>query len=368
MVYVSCPPREFLGNPRKRPWGMRTCEVVPSIAIAGPERLTVGFAIRGQAGTMDTRTKYIILVLASALVVAFESVSVEGALKIADIDILLVSTVPLLSGGLILIATSPKATIQFTKGLGRKGWFGMTVMCILGALGSFMWFDAVGRIGASKEALLGGGSSEVLLIVLLSAVFLRERLTKKETLGSGLVLVGVFVVLANARSLSLSIGLGELEAMLSSFFFAGSVVISTYLLWTHDLTALSGFQLLYCGFLMFIGALIVGVSSIPDMAGFGILILIGAFPAAGLWMYNSGLPKIGASLTSVLFALTGVITVGVQLAVLAIVPDADIRLPQSIPLALVGGGLAFVGVYMLSAKGKIMESESGEKQSAEGEI
>jgi drug/metabolite transporter (DMT)-like permease len=314
------------------------------------ERLTAGSCITAQAKKMDTRSKYVTLVLASALVVAFESVAVEGALNIANIDILLVTTVPVVTGGAILLMASPRRTIHFVRSIGRKGWFGLTSMCVLGAAGTFLWFDAVGRIGASKESILGGGSSEVLLIVILSALFLRERLTRREAVGSVLVLAGVFVILSNVDSLSLSIGLGELEAITSSVFFAGSVVITTYLLWTHDLTALSGFQLLYTGAILSIGALAIGIGSMPDFAGIAILLAIGMFPAAGLWMYNAGLPKIGASMTSVLFALSGVMTVGVQLVILAIVPDADLRLPQSVPMALTGGLVAFAGVYLLNMK------------------
>jgi drug/metabolite transporter (DMT)-like permease len=320
----------------------------------------------GNAGTMSTRSKYVMLVLASALVVAFESVAVEGALNIADIDILLVSTVPVLVGGVSLVFASPRKSARFIRSLGRRGWVGVTAMCVLGAIGTFLWFDAVGRIGASKEAILGGGSTEVLLIVILSALFLSERLTRTEALGSGLVLVGVFLVLSNTDSISVSVGLGEAEAMLSSIFFAGSVVVTTYLLWSHDLTALSGLQLLYTGALLSVGALVVGVASFPDAVGVVILVLIGAFPAAGLWMYNSGLPKIGASLTSVLFALSGVMTVGVQLTILAIVPNANIRLPQSVPLAVLGGVVAFAGVYLLNMKAK--RQASGEQVGAEGEI
>jgi len=71
---------------------------------------------------MDTRTKYFIIVLLSALVVALESVAVEGALNIADIDILLVTTVPVLIGGLILLFATPRSSIHFVKSLERRGW------------------------------------------------------------------------------------------------------------------------------------------------------------------------------------------------------------------------------------------------------
>ena len=305
---------------------------------------------------MDVRTKYVILVLMSALVVAFESVAVEGALNIADMNIMLVTTVPVVFGGVILLATSPRKTMQFMRSIGRRGWWGLSSMCVLGAAGTFLWFDAVGRIGASKEAILGGGSSEVLFIVILSVTFLRERLTRREAVGSALVLAGVFVVLSNMDTISPTISTGELEAILSSVFFAGSVVITTYLLWSHELTALSGFQLLYTGLILSVGALAAGIGSLPDLGGFVILLLIGVFPAVGLWMYNSGLPKIGASLTSVLFALSGVMTVAVQLVVLAIVPDAAIRLPENGALAVVGGVVALTGIYLINMKPKRSDS------------
>jgi len=307
---------------------------------------------------MDTRTKYIVIVLFSAFWVGLESVLVEGALRIADIDIFLVSSVPLISGGLILIAIAPQKASALFKGLGRKGWAWVTILCALSAAGAFLWFDAVGKIGAGKEALLGGGSSEVLFVVILSAVFLKERLGKLEIAGSVLVIVGVFVVLVNAKDVSLSIGTGEVEAIFSSFLLGIAVVVVAYLLYTCDLTALSGFQLLYSGLLVLAFSAAFGILSWPDIGGWALLIAMGAMPAIGLWTYNAGLPKIGASLTSVLFALTGVMTVAVQLIVFSIFRDADIQLPKSIGLALLGGAIAFIGVYCLNADKKKTESEA----------
>jgi len=307
---------------------------------------------------MDTRTKYVIVVLVSAAWVGLESVIVEGALRIADIDVFLVSSVPMISGGLILIVVAPQGTAAFSRSLGRRGWFWMTILGALSAVGILMWFDAVGRIGASKEALLGGGSSEVLFVVVLSAIFLKERLTRWEIAGSALVIVGVFVVLANAEEVSLSIGTGEIEAIVSSFLLGTSVIVATYLLYTNDLTVLSGIQLLYSGILVLVVSIALGIVDMPDLGGWLMLLGLGVMPAVGLWTYNAGLAKIGASLTSVLFALSGVMTLGVQLLVLGIFPDADIQLPQSLALALTGGAVAFVGVYLLNVEKKETESAS----------
>lgn len=296
---------------------------------------------------MDTRTKYILVVLLSAVIVAFESIGVEALINMEGIDPLLVSSVPLISGGVILFAVSPKAFRNFTGSLGRRGWSAIIIMCALSAIGVFLWFDAVHRIGASKEAILGGGSSEVLFIVLLSALFLKERLNRWEFLGSILVLLGVFVVLSNRDSVSLSVGLGEGEAILSSFLLAMSVMITTFLLWTHDLTALSSVQLILSGAMLLIGSLALGLTSLPEVRGLLLMLVLGIAPGVGLWTYNAGLPRIGASLTSVLFALCGIMTVAVQVTITVVFPRAEMILPESLGLALLGGFVAFAGVYLI---------------------
>jgi len=146
---------------------------------------------------LDARRAGVAIVLVSAAVVAFESVAVEGALNIANIDLFLVSAVPPIMGGLILLGIRPRETRGFVNSLGLSGWAKMLVLGALVGVGVLLWFDAVRRIGASKEAILGGGSSEVLFVVLLSALFLRERLKQLEAVGSVLVLGGVFIVLTN---------------------------------------------------------------------------------------------------------------------------------------------------------------------------
>lgn len=317
---------------------------------------------------MDVRRKYVGVVLLSALIVGFESVAVEGALRIADISIFLVSSMPSIIGGTILLGAFPAGSRSFVRGLGTRGWSGMIVLCALVAGGVFMWFDAVGRIGASKEAILGGGSSEVLFIVILSVVFLKERLNRWEMAGSLLVIVGVFIVLANTETLSFTLGLGELEAIGSSLILGVSVVLTTMLLKEHDLTALSGLELLLSGIFMVAFAGLFGLVQWPSAGGWGILLLMGMFPAVGLWTYNSGLPKIGASMTSVLFALNGVMTVGAQLLVLCFVPDADLQLPQSLVLAVTGGAVAFGGVYLLNREAGPDRRLLRKNGSAEGEI
>lgn len=301
---------------------------------------------------MDVRKKYMGIVLFSALVVAVESVGVEAAINTFDINPYIVAFVPSIVAGLVLLGLMPAAAKKVTIDLGRRGWVFMTATCLVIAAGVFMWFDAVGRIGASKEALLGGGSSEVLFIVVLSAVFLSERLTRLEAAGSVFVLAGVFIVLANADTMTLSLGFGEVEAIASSVLLAVSVVMTAMLLKSHRLTPVSGLELLVSGGALFAIGVPLGFVSWPGGTEILVLMGLGFFPALGILTYYAGVPKIGASLTSVLFALTGIITVGVQLTVLLFVPDADMILPESLFMAVAGGVVAFAGVYLLNRGGK----------------
>jgi len=296
---------------------------------------------------LEIRARYITVVLMSAFIVAFESVAIEASLNISDINIFLVSAMPSIVGGMILMGVSPKNTVEFSRGLGRRGWLGMLVLCVLSAAGVLLWFDSIGRIGAGKEALLGGGSSEVLFVVILSALFLHERLGKWEAIGGCMIVVGVFLVLADVGHVTLTFGLGEAEAITSSLCLGAVVVITTALLKNHALTPLSGVELLLSGLIVLFVGVVTGIVEFPGAVGWTILLFLGLFPAAGLLAYNAGLPKIGASLTSVLFALNGIMTVGVQLLILFMVPDAEIMLPRSVVLAMLGGGIAFVGVYIL---------------------
>ena len=299
---------------------------------------------------MDLKSKYIAVVLLSALVVSFESVAIEGALNTANLDLMLVSAFPSIVGGLILMGLYPRATVKVTKDLGRRGWASMGMLCVLAAAGVILWFDAIGRIGAGKEAILGGGSSEVLFVVVLSAVFLSERLTKVEAIGSLMIVLGVFIVLANSEDVSLTMGLGEVEAILSSFFLGLSIIFATHLLKKHDLTPFSGLELLISGLMIIVLGVSLGLIGWPNADGWLILVVLGVFPAVGLLTYNAGLPKIGASLTSVLFALNGIMTVGVQVLVLIAAPDANVKLPESMILALFGGAIAFAGVYLVNRR------------------
>lgn len=291
------------------------------------------------------------IVIFSALIVAVESVAVEGALNIVLLDIFIVTGMPSIVGGLILMGIKKNETTNFIKKMSRQEWLFLFALSSAAAFGAYFWFDAVGKIGAGKEALLGGGSSEVLFVVLLSAIFLSERLTRWEALGGILILIGVFLVLIRAESFSLSIGLGEIEAIASSFLLASSAVMTAKLLRKHDVAPVSSLQLIISGAVILAIGFALGLSLTIGLIGLAILVVLGIFPAMGILTYFYGLKGIGASITSILFALNGIMTLIVQLSVVAIFPESLI-VPKNLALALIGGIIAFFGVYLLNKKSK----------------
>lgn len=299
------------------------------------------------SGPLNKRNKYILIVLFSAIVCAYEAVAVEGALNTAKLDIFLVTAMPSIAGGLMLIAFRPRATHKLTVSMGRRQWSYILLLSLIASVGVFMWYDAVAKIGASKEAILGGGSSEVLFVVILSALFLGEKLNRWEIFGGFLILMGVFLVLVNKDILSLTLGPGEIEAIFSSFFLASSVVMVAKMLREYDIIPVLGMELMLSGSMLLAMGLIVSPIVWPDAVGWVLLFSLGIFPALSITTYFAGTKGIGASLTSVLFSLSGILTIVAQLSVLLFIQDANVKFPENMMLAIIGGVIAFIGVYLI---------------------
>lgn len=79
-------------------------------------------ALGNSRGPLNRRNKYIAIVLFSAIVCAYEAVAVEGALNTANLDIFLVTAMPSIAGGLMLIAFRPRATHKLAVSMGRRQW------------------------------------------------------------------------------------------------------------------------------------------------------------------------------------------------------------------------------------------------------
>jgi len=71
-----------------------------------------------------------------------------------------------------------------------KSWKDFIPASIFLSIGIFTWYDAVSRIGASKESLLSG-PMETITILLIARLFLHERLNKVQFTGVAVAITGL---------------------------------------------------------------------------------------------------------------------------------------------------------------------------------
>ena len=205
------------------------------------------------------------------------------------------------------------------------------------------------RIGASKEVLLAG-PLEVILIVLLARMFLKERLDTIQIAGVIIAITGFFIaVLSDVNSIDglvknsseTIITFGDIEAIVSAFGFALGVLFLTKLVSKHSSIEVAGASLLLSGIL--IGVLL--LFSFQDLAISSqlspaqaprtiiILILFSLLPFVGALSYSVGLSRIGAALTGTIGASNIIITLAGQITLRELGITAS-HLPENIFLPL----------------------------------
>lgn len=105
-------------------------------------------------------------------------------------------------------------------------------LCVIGALygyGGLFFFKAIKTIEASEMSILG--SAGTLVTVILSYVFLNERLNGSQLGGVLLILASVVVINYNRHTFRLSTG--AWYALLGSACFGTAVIVDTFILKTY---------------------------------------------------------------------------------------------------------------------------------------
>ena len=257
------------------------------------------------------------------------------------------------------------------------------------AIGILTWYDSVNKIGASKE-LLVAGPLEIVVIVLLARLFLKERLHKTHCVGISLALIGFVLALLSDTSpigsnmhyatrsttyFIVPIGIGDFEAMISAFGFATGVLFLSKLLSRYSSIEAAGSTMLMSGSFLFsmllIGILAYGTNSVLLTASAAgsfemhisitnaivILLLFSLIPFVGSLSYSTGLSRIGASLTATIGSSSIVITVFLQLIIREL--GISTHLPENILLAILGGVVGFLGIYIIHLPGYFVPITKG---------
>lgn len=300
------------------------------------------------------------IVFLFAIILSFESILIEYLTLLLGISPLSISAFSIAISGILLLTI-----LNFVKK--RKipllhSFKDFIPASLFLSVGIFTWYDAVSRVGASKESLLAG-PIEIITVLLLARVFLHERLNKKQLSGIAIALVGfvivilsdhnidnngiINIVLIEFESLNFSISFGDVEAIISAISFALAVFFLAKLSTRYSPLEISGMCLLLAGFILITVMLIFTPEMSINMIKtyWYIFIIFSLLPLMGTILYVEGIKRIGASLTSTIASSRILLTLILQI----LLTQIGIRntLPDNIFLALIGGILGITGIIII---------------------
>ena len=254
-----------------------------------------------------------------------------------------------------------------------KSWKNLSLASFFLAAGIFAWYDSINRIGASKEVLIAG-PLEIVIIVVLARVFLNEKLNRIQVTGIVLALIGFFISIVSdididvldsiqmvitPQLLSTLITFGDVEAILSAFGFGVGVLFLTKLVSLHSSIEVAGASMLISG-LILVGFMVgfsdesLQLSLVAKHSLFKqpqmnttiiILALFSLLPFIGSLSYSTGLSRIGASITATIGSSSILITIIIQIMLREL--GVKSNLPENIFIAVVGGVIGFLGIYII---------------------
>lgn len=285
------------------------------------------------------------VVFVHAVLLSAESIVIELLTTRLALSPLVIAGNSIMIAGAVLIAVSAATNKKETISIFRA-WKYLVPASILIAIGVYFWYDSVTNVGASKEGLLAG-PLEVVVILILARVLLRERLGRIQTAGAATALLGFFAAVLSAGSVELLLTWGDVEAVLSAVSFGTGIIFVTRLTRKHSALQVTGASLFISGLVL---AAILWTSA-PTIAAsdWTILLAFSILPLAAALTYVYGLARIGASMTSVIGSFSILLTILFQVGLLIF--DIDVILPSNIPLAVLGGSLGILGIYLVHRKG-----------------
>ena len=301
------------------------------------------------------------IVFLFAIILSFESILIEYLTLLLGISPLSISAFSIAISGILLLIILNFVNKRKTPLLHSFKDFIPASLFL--STGIFTWYDAVSRVGASKESLLAG-PIEIITVLLLARLFLHERLNKKQLSGIAIALVGfvivilsdhnidnnngiINIVLIEFKSLNFSISFGDVEAIISAISFAAAVFFLAKLSLRYSPLEISGMCLLLAGFILIIVMFIFTPEMSINMiiSYWYIFIIFSMLPLIGTILYVEGIKRIGASLTSTIASSRILLTLIFQI----LLTQLGIRntLPDNIFLALIGGILGITGIIII---------------------
>ncbi len=307
------------------------------------------------------------IVFLFAVLLSCESILIEYLTLLLGISPLAISAFSIAISGVLLLlilnfVNNRQTSIVYSS---IKDFIPVSIFL---SAGIFTWYDAVSRVGASKESLLAG-PIEIIAVLFLARVLLHEKLNKKQLSGICIALVGFIIVLLSdhnsiddddhnyngiinvtiiaVESLNFSITFGDIEAIISAISFALAVFFLARLSIKYSPLEISGMSLLLSGSILIIVMLIFTpeMSINLFMSYWYIFIIFSMLPLVGTILYVEGIKRIGASLTSTIASSRILLTLIIQI----VLTQIGIRntLPDNVFLAVIGGTLGITGIIII---------------------
>ncbi|MGZ7044359.1 MAG: DMT family transporter [Methanobacterium sp.] len=206
----------------------------------------------------------------------------------------------------------------------RKEYFILFLTAIFGSLiAPALYLSGLSKITAVNAALLT--NAEIIFIIILGILFLKEKIGKKDFLGLAFLLIGaVFLSTNNLQNLSLNQNLfGSILVIFSSFFWSMDTILSKFLSNKRNIIFITALKTLIGGFVLFIISLIMGLSfslpydKIPLLLFIGLVCLSFSLPLIYYAIRIIGSTRTGSifSLSSLFGAITAFFALGEPLTV-----------------------------------------------------
>jgi drug/metabolite transporter (DMT)-like permease len=291
------------------------------------------------------------VVLIHAVMLSFQSIVVEWLTVLLQMPPLVIAACSIPLAGAVLLAIS-RLVIK-KKITVFKSWKYLFPSAAFLSAGIFTWYDAVHRIGASKDGLLAG-PIETVSILFLAYFFLKERMNNVQLAGVMITIIGFFMTIVSGKiELSLlsllSFSLGDIEAILSAITYAAGIIFLTKLLTRHSSIEVTGASLLIAGLIL---AAFLWTTTphliVVRISDWIILLIFSILPLLAALFYSKGLETIGASLTSTISSSTILLTLlfQVTLGQFGIKSNLLENIPL-ITLAIIGGALGIYGICLI---------------------
>ncbi len=297
---------------------------------------------------MSDHSRYSFYVLGSAIGSAIAWILTEITFQFYHISPLVVACGAMLCGGsvlrlLTLDRTNSKPTWK------RRDWIGVIVAGVMiYALGFLLSFNAINLIGAGKGALLGRLDS--IFVVLLSIIFLGERLSARRWFAGGLALFGAVVLNFNPQALEFSFGFGEFLLVLAVLCVATGIVTLKPVLGKVDPGQVTSAAMLIGGGCLAVIMLFSTKLELIVWPALLIILIMGSIRGFSWFVYNTAMPHIGASLAAIIFTSSGFFTATFQIIVASIAPNLGLQLPKNLTTAFIGGALIVLAIILLQTE------------------